>query len=77
MNPIEYKKLDFGDNPYEIIINGSDGGLLIIDDAGFYNWLPPSGLHGYIPTWVLQNIVDKLNELNKDWQDEIEREHKN
>lgn len=60
----------------EILINGKDGGELIIDEAGFYNWLPPQPLHGLIPSWILQSLANKLNELNAEWQEEIERDIK-
>ena len=59
---------------YSITINTKFGGSLIIDEAGFYVWLPPTELHGYIPVWVLQDIANKLNELNAEWQKQVEQD---
>jgi heme/copper-type cytochrome/quinol oxidase subunit 1 len=47
-------------------------GLLMKEIDGFYVWYPPENRGGYEP-FILRAIADKLDELNKDWKDQINK----
>ena len=49
-------------------------GDFIISDDGFYHWFPKKSNGGYISAWLLRALADKLDELNKDWNDTINKE---
>lgn len=61
---------------YGILINGKFAGELNFDEAGFYVWYPPEVLYGYIPSWVLRSISDKLDELNAEWEKQLNEDLK-
>jgi hypothetical protein len=67
-----------GQNPvYGILINSKFAGELILtQDSGFYVWLPPEDLNGYLPSWVLRSISDKLDELNTEWEKQLSEDLK-
>lgn len=50
-----------------ITINGVSGGKLEPKEDGFWDWYPELR-PGYIPAYVLKSILDKLNELNEEWE---------
>jgi len=58
---------------YEVDVNRVYSGTLEMKEDGYYDWYPsfPS-TSGYIPSWVLRAISDKLDELNKDWDEQVE-----
>lgn len=50
-------------------------GDMIIGDDGYYAWWPNEDLRaGYIPSWVLRELADKLDELNKDWDEQLKND---
>lgn len=51
-------------------------GRLIQSDDGFYYWFPCDFEGGCISNWVLKVIYDKVEELNKEWNQIIENEFK-
>ena len=40
-------------------------------EDGFYNWFPSNFNGSCMSSWVLKEIYEKLESLNKDWQDKI------
>jgi hypothetical protein len=59
-------------NRIEVFINKVYCGNLEMKDDGFYDWYP-NLRPGYIPSWVLKDIAAKLDDLNADWEKEIEK----
>lgn len=57
-------------NSFAVSFNNISLGELIIDDDGYYVWYP-SQKYGYLEAWVLKDIANKLEELNKPWDDKI------
>lgn len=67
--------VDFRKAPHWIDVHFSNGvylGELSIADDGFYVFWPDTK-GGYWDQMVLSEIVAKLEELNKPWQEEIDR----
>jgi hypothetical protein len=42
-----------------------------MDVDGYYNWWIDAAGGGFFPTYILEEIVEKLTELNFDWDLEI------
>lgn len=57
-------------NSFVVSFNNVSLGELIINDDGHYVWYP-SHKYGYLEAWVLKDIANKLEELNKPWDDKI------
>lgn len=53
---------------YTVRIGNVLAGELYIESDGFYVFDPVAGRTGYWPAWMLRNIADKLDELNKEWE---------
>ena len=50
--------------------NGVELGYILVKEDGFYDfWPEPKG--GYWPAYILHEIANKLDELNKPWEDII------
>jgi hypothetical protein len=49
-------------------------GDLIVGDDGYYAWWPTTNISGYIDSWVLRELADKLDELNKKWDDIVQND---
>lgn len=63
----------FGDTSnYNVRINNQYAGCLEIKEDGYWDWWPDPGRHGYIPAYILRAIADKLDELNKDWDNQVQ-----
>ena len=58
------------DNSFNVSFKHLSLGELIINDDGYYRWFPVSR-DGYLDAWVLKDIVNKLEELNKPWDEKI------
>lgn len=56
---------------YTVWVSMSFAGLLTKDEAGYYVWVPPNNLAGYIPEWVITALSKKLKALNKKWHKEV------
>jgi hypothetical protein len=54
-----------------ITCNTLPAGDLLVDIDGYYKYFPPEYGHGYWPDYLLLSIVQKLQEINKDWDDQI------
>lgn len=59
------------------IIHGKVGeqwiGTLERKEDGYYDWYPDLR-PGYIPSYVLHAIADKLDILNEEWDEEVRRD---
>lgn len=49
-------------------------GQLSIEEDGYFHWFPELTNEGRIDSWVLKEIYLKLEELNKEWNDIINKE---
>lgn len=48
-------------------------GEMIVGDDGYYAWWPERG-DGYIDSWILRELADKLDDLNKEWNDQVQND---
>lgn len=46
------------------------GDLICLED-GFFNWFPPNYDGSCVDYYTLKTITDKLFELNKDWEKQL------
>lgn len=56
---------------YTVKVGNTLVGELYAEADGFYVFDPIVGRTGYWPEWMLRSIADKLQEVNKEWQEEI------
>lgn len=49
------------------------GSLRTVED-GFYYWFPTEFEGSCVAAWVIRDISNKLDELNKEWNEIIEKE---
>jgi hypothetical protein len=47
-------------------------GQLLMGDDGYYDWWADTTKGGCLPSHILKEIVEKLDELNFDWDLEIQ-----
>ena len=64
------------DARYEVYFNGQHLGYFYLEVDGFYVFNPKGDI-GYWNEFNLRMIADKLEELNKKWNEEIELYFKN
>ena len=62
---------------YTMNINDCYIGSLEMEIDGFYNWIPPSFGQGYFPAHILYEIANKLTELNREYQLQLEDDLQN
>lgn len=55
----------------EVLINGHYAGTLEPKEDGYWDWYPDLA-PGYIPSWVLRTLADKLDDINKDWDKQVQ-----
>lgn len=60
-------------NIYKISFNNTNLGTLVKLEDGYYNWLPCDLNGGCLSSWVLKDIYNKLEVLNKEWNEEVKR----
>jgi hypothetical protein len=53
--------------------NGVYIGDILMKEDGFYDFWPIQH-GGYWPSYILRVIADKLDEINKPWQDQIDND---
>lgn len=69
MRRLNYEKIEGG---YNIYYNSlTFVGEILVKEDGFYDFYPPYGKSGYYDSWVMREIADKLDELNKGWEENI------
>ena len=59
------------DSSYYMYFNKIYLGDVIQDESGFYNFFFSNDNKGYWTSHSLRLIAEKLDELNKEWNDEI------
>ena len=57
-------------NVYSVTYNKVDVGELYQEIDGYYVW-DPADLQGYLSAWFLRDIANKLDDLNRDWNEEL------
>lgn len=62
--------LEKSNGGYKVISNNAFIGYFEASDDGLYYWWPEN-LNGYLPSYLLRELADKLDELNRDWEKEI------
>lgn len=66
-----YKKYS---SSYEIFFeNGVKIGALIMCEDGYYNFFPELR-GGYWTSYIMREIADKVDEINKPWDEKIQQE---
>ena len=73
MSKLNYKKIK---KEYRITFNKTYLGDLVMLEDGFYNWFPCKFDGSCISSWVLLDIHNKLEKLNKEWNSIINKEFK-
>lgn len=68
---IKYNKLS--ESNYEIVFeNGAKLGDLQRDVDGYFYWWPVNPSNGgCLQSWILRNLADKMDELNRGWDKTI------
>jgi hypothetical protein len=65
--------VDKDDGIVEITSGSVSLGILYKELDGYYVWLPPLNMTGYIPAWALLSIYNNIEELNKEWDLELQK----
>lgn len=66
------------ENIYKIKFQSINLGELAMLEYGFYNWFPPNFIgHGCVGSWVLKDIYTKLEEINKEYNESINKYFEN
>jgi len=55
---------------YNVRVNNIYCGTLEPKEDGYWDWYPELR-PGYIPSWVLRAIADKLDEVNAEWDEKV------
>lgn len=53
--------------------NGVWAGSIIMGDDGYYEFWP-NQRQGYWPSWAMRDIADKVDALNKEWDETVAKE---
>lgn len=64
------------DNLYQVIFTENDKflGMFERDIDGYFYFAENNRVSGYWSSYVLRAIADKLDEINKDWDEQIKRD---
>jgi hypothetical protein len=55
--------------------NGMHMGEMIMAEDGYFVWFPITpGRGGFIEAWVLRELADKLDDVNREWDEKVRRE---
>ena len=63
------------DGVYEVYFNQSRIGEFVVQDDGYYRYVMKNNL-GFWSSYGLRLIADKLDELNKTWDEQIKKDIK-
>lgn len=58
---------------YNISFNNCDLGKLCCIEDGFFYWFPPKFDGGFIDSWILKQIYEYVDELNRPYNESIDR----
>lgn len=65
--------IEYPGTNYNVRVNKQYAGTLEPKEDGYWDWYPDLK-PGYIPSWVLRAIADKLDEINKPWDEQVNRD---
>ena len=73
MSKLVYTKIN---TRYKISFNKANLGELEMLDDGFYYWFPGPSMSGSgcISSWILKDIYDRIEDLNREWNNIINKE---
>lgn len=77
MSKLTYHKFNHNIPFYRIKFKDKDLGSLEMMEDGFYNWIPPQFNGSSLGSWVIKDISNKLEELNKEYQEHINKYFEN
>ena len=70
---IELKSSNRIQGVYEVHFNKKRIGTFLIQDDGYYGFYTESD-SGYWSSYALRLIADKLDEVNKEWDDQVKKD---
>jgi hypothetical protein len=78
MKPEDITIKPIGSNTHTAYIMASEKniGTVLRDDADGLWYLHGLSITGYMQAWVLRAIADRLDEMNKDWNEELDAAYK-
>lgn len=59
---------------YHTCNDGVPVGRLLMDVDGFFYYWPSMNLSGCYASYILHEIADTLDELNREWEEQLERD---
>lgn len=75
MTELKLKHVSHGN--YLVFINKQFFGSFVCEVDGYYVWYPTEFKGGAISSYILKMIADKLDAMNKDWDEQIKEYFKN
>ena len=70
---IQLKSTDRIHGVYEVYFSEKRIGTFLIQDDGYYGFYTESD-SGYWSSYALRLIADKLDEMNKEWDDQVKKD---
>jgi hypothetical protein len=58
-------------NYLEVFMNNIKIGELIKSEDGYFNWWADKDKSGYLPSYVLRDIANTLDSINRPWNDQV------
>lgn len=62
------------DGMYVIYFNKKELGSAVTLEDGYYHFLPFKGNSGYWSSYALRLVAGKLDEMNKEWDEQVKKE---
>jgi hypothetical protein len=62
------------DSCYQVFVETAYIGDFLKDVDGYFYYWPPPNQGGCFVAWLLRALADKLDEINKDWNEQVGRE---
>lgn len=72
MKHLDFQQINLNQRYLVVHKNGVTLGDLCKLEDGFYYWWPDNTRTGCYESYVIREIADKLDELNKPWSNEID-----
>jgi hypothetical protein len=73
---ITIKPIEGSKHTAYIMAGDKDIGTIVRDDADGLWYLHGWSVTGYVQAWVLRAMADRLDEINKDWNEELDAAYK-
>ncbi len=61
------------DGMYVIYFNKKELGSIVSQEDGYYQFIPGRSNVGYWSSYALRLVADKLDEMNKEWDEHIKK----